>query len=102
MTTKTAIEEEGIFYMRPLFYQDNDRKRKYYLSSSNFKVYYQTYLNPFHPDYNGGGPIIFDHAMIVDKTTGKTIRENEKLTPGTTSVVFKYIKLIFLFQLLQQ
>ena len=102
MTTKTAIEEEGIFYLRPLFYPNNGYEMKYNLSSSNFKVTHETYLNSFHPYYNGGGPIIFDHAMIVDGTTGKTIRENEKLNPGTTSVVFKYIKLIFLFQLLQQ
>ena len=76
---------------------------KYELSSSNFKVYHETYLNPFHPYYNGGarmfvnqrwvtyhdsfptsGLNIFDYAMIVDKTTGQTIKENEKLTPGKT------------------
>ena len=89
MTTKTAIEEEGIFYMRPLFYQDNDGYMKYSLSSSNFKVDYETYLNPLHPYYIGGGPIIFDHAMIVDRTSRKIIKYNEKITPGNTSVVFK-------------
>ena len=62
---------------------------KYNLSSSNFKVTHVTYLNPFHPYYNGGGPIIFDHAIIVDRTTGQVIKDNEKITPGNTSVVYK-------------
>lgn len=59
---------------------------KYGLSSSNFRVDYETYLNPFHPYYNGGGPNIFDHAMIVDRKNPKIIyQENKKITPGDTS-----------------
>ena len=86
--------------MRPFFYPDNDVKMKYSLSTSNFKVYYETYLNPLHPYYNGGGlnPIwanlhqcfptsglnIFDYAMIVDRTTRRPIKDNKKITPGNT------------------
>ena len=91
----TAIEEEGIFAMRPLFYPDNINDMKYLLSSSNFKVSYQTYMNPFHPHYSGAGLNIFDYAMIVDKKTNQIIKENEKLTPGESSFA-KYIFLIFL------
>ena len=61
---------------------------KYSLSSSNFKVYHETYLNPFHPWYSYNhltGLDIFDYAMIVDRTTGQTIKNNEKLTPGNIS-----------------
>ena len=79
--------------MRPLFYEDSDPDMKYELSSSNFKVYYETYLNPHHPYYNGGGLNIFNYAMIVDRTTGLTIRDNDKLTPGDNSGLSKYIKL---------
>ena len=93
--------------MRPLFYGDMDMKHG--LNSSNFKVYYETYLNPLHPYYNGGvidrgvkyqgsfptsGLSIFDYAMIADRTTGQTIKDNDKLTPGNISRLSKYIMLI--------
>ena len=50
MAHKTATDQEGIFYLRPLFYPDNDEVgvMKYGLSASNFKVKYETFLNPFH------------------------------------------------------
>ena len=67
---------------------------KYGLSSSNYKVYHETYLNPVHPWYNYNyytGLNIFDYAMIVDRTTGQTIKENKKLTPGNTLGDSKYI-----------
>ena len=74
--------------MRPLFYPDDDYHKKFNLSMSNFKVYHETYLNPLHPYcslYNSAGLNIFDYAMIVERTTGKTIKENEKITPGYSS-----------------
>ena len=73
--------------MRPLFYSDNREHMKYLLSPSNFKVYHEIYLNPLHPDFNGGGPNIFDYAMIVDRTTNRILKENEKLTPVATAEV---------------
>ena len=53
MTSKTATDQEGIFYLRPLFYPDDDIDMKYGLSASNFKVKYETFLNPFHPNLAG-------------------------------------------------
>ena len=81
LTKKTAIEEEGIFYLRPLFYADH-YDMKHGLKSSNFKVGYESYLNELHPDQDGTGQSIFDVAMIVDRKTKKVVKENKKLTPG--------------------
>ena len=82
LTKKTAIEEEGIFYLRPLFYPDDQRNMKYGLESSNFKVGYESYFNELHPEQDETGSSIFDVAMIVDRKTKKILKENKKLTPG--------------------
>ena len=98
------MDEEGIFYLRPLFYQSASSFMKYGLSSSNFKPRYESFKNPFHPfvaqqriryspvisSQNAADkhlhlnrlPSIFDHAMIVDKTTKTTLKENRKIIPG--------------------
>ena len=99
MTTKTAFEDEAIYSLRPLFYE-NGTWMKYSLSCSNFKTTYQKYKNPFHPFLNqnlhpthpnyskyvsfNSLPSIFDHAMIKDKSNNALIKENEKLVPGKT------------------
>ena len=104
MITKTGIDEEGIFYLRPLFYPSNSTRMRYGLSSSNFKPRYESFKNPFHPfvaqqrirytplissqdaadkhDQLNSLPSIFDHAMIVDRTTKTTLKENRKIIPG--------------------
>ena len=81
LTKKTAMEDEGIFHLRPLFYAD-ETYMKYRLTASNFKVGYESYLNELHPDQDETGPSIFDVAMIVDRKTKKVVKENKKLTPG--------------------
>ena len=106
LTTKTGIDEEGIFYLRPLFYPSNSisKSMKYGLSPSNFKPRYESFKNPFHPfvaqqrirytplissqdtadkhDQLNKLPSIFDHAMIVDRITKTTSKENRKINPG--------------------
>ena len=81
----------------------------YYLSASNFKVKYETFLNPFHPNLAGldlSDPYwttpgaeydpcydfyhrykdhksIFDVVKIVDRTdTHYVVSQNKDLTPG--------------------
>ena len=71
-----------MFYLRPLFYPDDDDGIKYGLGHSNFKVGYESYLNELHPDQEETGPSIFDVAMIVDRKTKVVVKENKKLTPG--------------------
>lgn len=93
MTKKTAIEEEGIFYLRPLFFPDNDDDMKYGLDSSNFKVEYESYLNEFHRYQHETGPSIFDVAIIIDRSTKNILKENKKLTPGLVydSLIMTYV-----------
>ena len=55
---------------------------KYGLDSSNFNVGYESYLNELHPDQYETGPSIFDVAIIIDRSTKKTLKKNMKLTPG--------------------
>ena len=60
MANKTALDDEGVFYLRPLFYPDytgniNDEEMKFGLSPSNFQIRYETFCNDDHPnckDYN--------------------------------------------------
>ena len=96
----TAIDEQGIFYLRPLYYPDNSQFMKYGLTSSNFNPRYDCFKNPFHPflaqprsrikqqqlsekyDSLNSLPSIFDHAMIIDKKTKNTVKENRKIIPG--------------------
>ena len=40
----TGFDEEGVFSLRPLFYDENN-EFKFCLSSSNFSVRYETYYN---------------------------------------------------------
>ena len=49
MAHETATDQKGVFYLRPLFYPADSIFMKYGLSASNFKVKYETFLNPFHP-----------------------------------------------------
>ena len=54
MAHKTATDQEGIFYLRPLFYRDRNNTifqsgMKYGLSASNFTVHYKTLKNPNNP-----------------------------------------------------
>ena len=102
LTTKTAIEDEGIFYLRPLFY--DSIHMEYRLSSSNFKPRYESFKNPFHPFltdktkkdksvfneshkdfdmYNRLNTLrsIFEDAMIINRTNN-IIKENRKIIPG--------------------
>ena len=54
MANKTALDDEGVFYLRPLFYGDVSLM-KFGLSPSNFKIRYETFCNHDHPnceDYN--------------------------------------------------
>ena len=100
MTTKTAIDEEGIFFLRPLFYPTDSAYMKFDLSSANFKPKYQSFKNPFHPfvaqpcsnsssqqaadkhSHLNSLQSIFDHAMILDRTTKTVLKENRKIIPG--------------------
>ena len=50
MANKTAVDDEGVFYLRPLFYPDNSQSMKFGLSASNFKIRYETFCNDFHPN----------------------------------------------------
>ena len=68
--------------MRPLFRDDDDNLIKYDLETSNFKVGYESYLNPLHPDQDKTGPSIFDVAIIIDRKTKKVVKKNKKFTPG--------------------
>ena len=55
MANKTALDDEGVFYLRPLFYPDDDHNMKFGHSPSNFKIRYETFCNHDHPnceDYN--------------------------------------------------
>ena len=57
MANKTALDDEGVFYLRPLFYPDGytSAYMKFDLSPSNFKIRYETFCNHDHPnceDYN--------------------------------------------------
>ena len=49
MANKTAVDDEGVFYLRPLFYGDQERM-KFGLSPSNFKIRYETFCNDRHPN----------------------------------------------------
>ena len=53
MANKTAIDDEGVFYLRPLFYPDDDNEMKFGLSPSNFKIRYETFCNYDHPNCQG-------------------------------------------------
>ena len=50
MANKTAVDDEGVFYLRPLFYPDRDDEMKFGLSPSNFKIRYETFCNDRHPN----------------------------------------------------
>ena len=55
MANKTAVDDEGVFYLRPLFYPDysgsfDNSFMKFGLSASNFKIRYETFCNDFHPN----------------------------------------------------
>ena len=57
MANKTAVDDEGVFYLRPLFYPDDpggsyDDEMTFGLSPSNFKIRYETFYNDFHPNYS--------------------------------------------------
>ena len=71
---------------------------KYNLISYNFKVRYESFKNPFHPfvpqpSFDKSHPAfanysrlnslqsIFDHAMIIDRKTKATLKENRKIIP---------------------
>ena len=54
MANKTAVDDEGVFYLRPLFYPDPSSTScgmKFGLSPSNFKIRYETFCNVFHPNF---------------------------------------------------
>ena len=51
MANKTALDDEGVFYLRPLFYPDGkSASMKFGLSPSSFKIRYETFCNDFHPN----------------------------------------------------
>ena len=50
MANKTAVDDEGVFYLRPLFYPDDAQEMKFGLSPSNFKIRYETFCNDRHPN----------------------------------------------------
>ena len=55
MANKTAVDDEGVFYLRPLFYPENtgsssDAWMKFDLSPSNFEIRYETFCNDCHPN----------------------------------------------------
>ena len=52
MANKTALDDEGVFYLRPLFYGDEETM-KFGLSPSNFKIRYETFCNDEHPSCQG-------------------------------------------------
>jgi len=88
LTKKTGLDQEAIFFLRPLFYKNLENKimTKFWLSSANFIVRYETYLNPFHPKQSmkpfNGEKTIFDVAMIREKNTKKCLKDNFQLVPG--------------------
>ena len=112
MAHKTATDQEGIFYLRPLFHRNDAISPfdgvKYGLSESNFKVYYKTFKNPNNPHIRNlqlSNPFwrtqrakshanydkylrfkdladIATVAMIVDRKTKKELTQNDNLTPG--------------------
>ena len=49
MANKTAVDDEGVFYLRPLFY-GNSELMKFDLSPSNFEIRYETFCNDLHPN----------------------------------------------------
>ena len=81
LTKKTGLDQEAIFFLRPLFYKNSENKimTKYWLLSANFIVRYETYLNPFHPSFQSMTPFaertIFDVAKIIKKIRRKNASE---------------------------
>merc|ERR1712062_192250 len=78
----------------------NSEAMKYGLKSSNFKVGYESFKNPFHPfvaqphsrlvsskeaadkhAYLNSLQSIFDVALIIERNTKNILKENKKLTP---------------------
>ena len=66
MANKTAVDDEGVFYLRPLFY-GNYEYMKFDLSPSNFKIRYETFYYDCHPNWDGN-----------DEYARKKIRKLEK------------------------
>ena len=116
MAHKTATDQEGIFYLRPLFdSEDGMHSIKYGLSESNFKVHYETFKNPNNPHIRNlqlSNPFwttqraeshanydkflkykdlddIFNVAMIVDRKTKKELSQNDNLTPGLSFYILQ-------------
>ena len=71
----TGFDEEGIFSLRPFFYPDfisgpkKEGEMKFYLSSSNFSIRYETYYN----DMCQGGIDKYLEAKTNGKNTKRKV-----------------------------
>jgi len=45
LTHKTGFDGVGLYYLRPLFFPDDDLRMKFNLKASNFKIHYETFYN---------------------------------------------------------
>ena len=81
MAHKTAIDSEGVFYLRPLFMDDYGQP-KFGLLPKNYKIRYETYYNEKHLDYNN-----FIVNNVDHRDYGNT---NKKRIDFTTTAINRY------------